>query len=83
MGVGLIKPVLDSTDDLLDTIRVSLFQIRGGQPIADMHMSQRPTGQSTSDWNRAALVSVKSSTGEHIEDQKIISASPDSRQSRS
>ena len=82
MSVELIKPALDSTNDLLDTIRVGLLW-HGSKPMAYARRSPRPRGQNTSNWNRLVLVSVKYSVGGQIESKMIVLASPDSRQSKS
>ena len=83
MSVGLIKPALDSTNDLLDTIRVGSFSVPGGQLVANVHSSQRPIGQNTSNWNRSVLMSVRSLAEEQIESKKILSVSRHSRRSKS
>ena len=80
MGVG---PALESTNQLLNAIRVGLLSVRDGQPPDNVHRSQWPASQNTPNWNRAVLVSVKSSTGGQTENKTIISVSLHSRRSKS
>jgi len=80
MSVG---PALESTNELLNAIRVGLLSVRGDQPPDDVHRSQRLTSQTTPNWKRVVLVSMKSSTGGQAEDKMLISVGLRSRRSKS
>ena len=78
-----VVPALESTNELLNAIMVSLPLVHDGQPPDNVRRSQWPTGQGTSNWNRVVFVSVKSSAGGQTESKTTLSVCLHSRRSTS